>query len=362
MGIPFFFKYLFNKYKDIITQVKDGKRPLAVKIDNYFIDLNAIIHPVCQKFYPREENVYKPKRLLHNTQQFPISNKMIYSEVCKELENRISIIQPQKRIYIAIDGVAGVSKITQQRQRRFMSVKSKTDEEFKKFDSNSITAGTEFMNGLSRYIDVYLKRKIQTWTHLTEIIFSNDRHPGEGEHKLIDYIRKFFDILLQNKETICIDSPDADLFMLALGTKYPYIYIFRNNIYNFLECKYFLVDINQLKINLLEELKQTDDTDDNIIDDFLFISMWFGNDFVANIHCLEMNQENMDTLLSIYFNTKYEWNVSGSETSGSETKNGKNRNNNIIIKHNETYCINVKFLKQYLYNISVNEVNFFKNK
>ena len=109
---------------------------------------------------------------------------MIYSELCKEIEKRVFIIRPKKRIYIAIDGIPGCAKGSQQRQRRFLSVKSKTEEEIKEFDTNGISIGTEFMDGLSRYLDYFFKGKIEKntyWKNL-EIIFSNDKVVGEGEH------------------------------------------------------------------------------------------------------------------------------------------------------------------------------------
>ena len=38
--------------------------------------------------------------------------------------------------------------------------------------------------------------------------------------------------------------------------------------------------------------------------DFLFISFFFGNDFFHGIRCLEMNKNNMDDLLRIYFEAR----------------------------------------------------------
>lgn len=353
MGIPYLFKYIFCEYPNTIHHINDKLE--SIKIDNYFIDLNSLIHPCFQKFFPKDENKFKSKRLLHPKKvDIPIvSNKMIYSEVCKQIEERFFIIQPKKRVYIAIDGIAGCSKGSQQRQRRFLSVKTKNEKNIKQFDSNCISAGTEFMDGLSRYLDIFFKNKKNTVWKNIEIIFSNEKVVGEGEHKLIIYIRKNFQELLKNKETVCIDSPDADLLMLSLGTHYPYMYVFRNNIYEFIKCKYFLVDITQLRINMIQVIKQNDSSfqkeenneeDDKLIDDFLLIGIWFGNDFVHIIHSLEMNTQNMNELLILYF------------------QNRKLIKKNIIIKHNNKYCFNIKFLKAYLYLISKKEIELFKNK
>ena len=92
------------------------------------------------------------------------------------------------------------------------------------FDSNCITPGTQFMDYLSKYIDWYIKNKISTeekWQNI-EIIFSTEKAPGEGEHKLINYMRYYGD----PNDTFCIHGLDADLIMLALGTHLPnFLYI-----------------------------------------------------------------------------------------------------------------------------------------
>lgn len=354
MGIPFFFKYIFDNCGSVVHHL-NGK--LQLPIDHFFMDLNSLIHPVCQRFFPKkEENKFsKPKRLLHSKQEekkIPISNKMIFSELCKEIEKRVFIIQPKKTIYIAIDGVAGISKGSQQRQRRALSVKSKSEEEIKEFDTNCISAGTQFMEELSRYLDYYFKGKISKnsyWKNL-KIIFSNDKVVGEGEIKLINWIRINFDIFLRNKENIVIDSPDADLLMLAMGTHYPHIYVFRDNIYKNIDCKHFLVDISKLRHSLICEINNNDQSekkdekeeDNDLIIDFLFIEFFFGNDFFHSIGSIEMNKNNMDDILRIYFQAR-------------QIFPGR------IIKSIDL-TINVKFLKIFLNLLAKEEINLIHNK
>jgi 5'-3' exoribonuclease 1 len=362
MGIPYYFKFLFDTYPNIVYHILDK---CNIPIDNYLVDLNALIHPCCQKFFPKpnESNKFdnKPKRLLHSknieTKRPIISNKMIYSELCKEIEKRVFIVRPKKRIYIAIDGIPGCAKGSQQRQRRFLSVKSKTEEEIKEFDTNGISVGTDFMDGLSRYLDYFFKGKVEKnsyWKNL-EIIFSNDKHEGEGEHKLKLWILSNFQELLKNKETVCIDSPDADVLMLSMSTHYPYLYIFRDNMYKNITCKHFLVDIGKLRTALIETInnndlkekdeKESDDGRNNnndLITDFLFISFFFGNDFFHGIRCLEMNKNNMDDLLRLYFEARM---IS-----------------NKRIVNSETLTINTHFFKIFLSLLAKNECEFFKNK
>ena len=63
------------------------------------------------------------------------------------------------------------------------------------------------------------------WKNL-EIIFSNEKVPGEGEHKIINYIRKN----AKESESFCIHGLDADLIMLGMSLNKNDIFIFREQI------------------------------------------------------------------------------------------------------------------------------------
>jgi 5'-3' exonuclease len=60
------------------------------------------------------------------------------------------------------------------------------------FDSNCITPGTKFMVRLSKNLKFFIQKKVSedpVW-QVPDIIFSGHEVPGEGEHKLMDYIRQ----------------------------------------------------------------------------------------------------------------------------------------------------------------------------
>ena len=85
------------------------------------------------------------------------------------------------------------------------------------FDTNAITPGTEFMIRLDCFIQELISFKISSdekWKNLN-VIFSGFRIPGEGEQKIMEYIRKH-----QNKKhNAIIYSPDADLiFFISMLT------------------------------------------------------------------------------------------------------------------------------------------------
>jgi len=64
----------------------------------------------------------------------------------------------------------------------------------KVFDSNCITPGTAFMVKLNHAFVEWINTKMSSdafWKESTaEVIFSGSDCPGEGEHKIMEYIRK----------------------------------------------------------------------------------------------------------------------------------------------------------------------------
>ena len=103
MGIPHFFAWLLKNYK------KDGfvftKNKLSESIDYFLIDANCMIHPVCFRVLAENPDV---------TDNDKLENKMI-NAVIEYFEKIITYVDPSKGVYIAIDGVAPVAKVKQQR-------------------------------------------------------------------------------------------------------------------------------------------------------------------------------------------------------------------------------------------------------
>jgi len=182
MGVPKFFAWLMRNYK----QKKFIFSDIEHKIDWFLIDTNCLIHPTCFKILAEES---EKTTINHKS----LENKMI-NAVIEYIDKIIKYVDPKKGVYIAIDGPVCAAKMKQQRQRRFRSyhdkevfdkIKNKYNVPQTHFWSNSaISPGTKFMHKLHlKLIDWCNKQTIK-------IIYSSANTPGEGEHKLLDFIKK----------------------------------------------------------------------------------------------------------------------------------------------------------------------------
>lgn len=101
------------------------------------------------------------------------------------------------------------------------------------FHSNCITPGTPFLHKCSQHILSFLRDKLQNdpkWHDLT-IIFSGHDVPGEGEHKIMEFIRHEKHKPDYDPNTShCIFGQDGDLVMLGLAMHEPHTCLLREEV------------------------------------------------------------------------------------------------------------------------------------
>jgi len=182
----------------------------------------------------------------------------------------------------------------QQRARRFRAA---LDRDQGDFDNSALTPGTKFMDHLTKYVDWYLRNKVSdAWAGL-EVIFSNEKVPGEGEHTCLDHIRTCPDT-----ESFLIHGADADLIMLGMASQKPQFYILREDLYS-RDNDYHLVDTGGLAQDLAQRVKW-DSTkkfrSDTAITDLVFLFFTVGNDFLPHIPNLEILEGGIDHLVDVF--------------------------------------------------------------
>ena len=89
-----------------------------------------------------------------------------------------------------------------------------------KFERNAITPGTEFMQRLTEHLHFFAAKKMKedpTWSCCQEVIVSGPEVPGEGEHKIINYIRQMKNEPDYDPHTWhCVYGLDADLVKIII--------------------------------------------------------------------------------------------------------------------------------------------------
>lgn len=309
MGIPSYFSYIVKQHKEILKNFKNN----PYKFDNLYMDCNGIIYDSLSFLKFKDIDSFE--------------NELI-NLTCEKINNYIEIIKPDKKILLSFDGIAPVAKLNQQKNRRYKSwfenqIMRSIDGDFKnKWNSSSITPGTNFMEKLHNMLCQKFNKD--------NIILTTSKDPGEGEHKIYQYIRNNENY--HKSTSTVIYGLDADLIMLSLNHLN-----FSKNLYLFRETPYFIknidesleenanyiIDIPEFSDKLIvemvgHEIKEGIEYNKklNLIEDYIFLCFLLGNDFMPHFPSLNIRTNGIDILLNIY------------------NKINKNLNNFLIKKNN----------------------------
>ncbi|OXV09274.1 hypothetical protein Egran_02962 [Elaphomyces granulatus] len=316
MGVPKFFRWLSERYPAISQLIAENRIP---EFDCLYLDMNGIIHNCTHKD--------------SDSPTFRMTEDKMFIAIFNYIEHLYGKIKPKRLFFMAIDGVAPRAKMNQQRARRFRTafdaevaiekaIRSGVEmpnEDF--FDSNCITPGTEFMARLTQHLKYFINKKISEdvdWQGV-EIVLSGHEVPGEGEHKIMEYIRQAkaqpgYDPNVRH----CLYGLDADLIMLGLLSHDPHFCLLREevtfgrqnqkktkeleyqNFYLLHLCvvrEYLELEFQDLKTQ--ESLGVAFDME-GIIDDFILMAFFVGNDFLPNLPNLHINEDALAVMFGTY--------------------------------------------------------------
>uniref|UniRef100_A0A0E0G6M4 Uncharacterized protein n=2 Tax=Oryza nivara TaxID=4536 RepID=A0A0E0G6M4_ORYNI len=314
MGIPSFYRWLVNRYPSIVSPAKESRPADGIVVyDNLYLDMNQIIH---YSFHPQDQMNAGTDVCA------PTTVSEVFESMFDYLDRLFRIVRPRRLLYLAVDGVAPCAKMNGMRRgRRFAWVaRASEEEEMQKIsegvsDPNVITPGTEFMEKISQALTYYIRARLNSsdpgWKHIM-VILSDANVPGEGEHKIMSFIRAQRSMEGYDPNTRhCLFGHDADLIMIALASHEVHFSILREDNSQLTEAdpekQYLFLNIWVLREYLEIELKILDPVCapdiERLIDDFIFICFLMGNDFIPHIPSLEMKEYALDLLIEVYKTT-----------------------------------------------------------
>ena len=261
-----------------------------------------------------------------------------------------------KTLLLAIDGVPSKGKMIEQKQRRYLGAVTAEYEKMIldeytdylleqpdyvyllasdsiKWNRNKITPGTDFMDKLVKYLKSdKIQEKFRTNRAQMKVIVSDMYEVGEGEKKIVNYLKHYF---TDAEDKIMVYSPDADMILLCILLPLQNVFILRHNpqvsategtnIYD-------LIDINLFKGNISYYINTNSKTQfdiNRINNDLVCISTLFGNDFVPKIETLNV-KKGFQNIMDAYMKTLMHYKDKGYYL----VKNGgKHRLNFVFLKH-----------------------------
>ena len=287
MGIPSYFSHIIKNYPNIILSMIFIKNTIT-KFNHLYMDCNSIIYDVFNSIKDEAEN---------NIDHF---ERKIIDLVIEKIKFYISLISPNKTVYIAFDGVAPLAKMEQQRKRRYKNAVPNST----KWSTSNITPGTTFMKALSESINT----EFSNFKHTAKIIVSSSSEHGEGEHKLFKYIRSQ---KIDSEDNAFVYGLDSDLIMLSIfHCKYfKNLYIFReapefgklkeSKEKNETKLDFYFMDIDALSNSILNEM-QCGVPDKNRVYDYILFCFLLGNDFLPHFPCLNLRTNGVQILIDTY--------------------------------------------------------------
>jgi len=349
MGVPGFFAWLLKNKKKLGAKnlILDN---LEIKIKWLMLDTNCLLHPCVANILEKYRNGLL--KIKENEDIRLQLEELIWEKIKSSIDDMIEKIKPEY-LYIGIDGVAPMGKILQQRQRRYrylFDTEIKLKNNFKKdniyktkLKSNSIeepeipissielTPGTDYMERINKKIEEYTKELNK---NRIKYIYSSYHDEGEGEHKILQYIKKN----IPSTDSIIIYGLDADLLFLFLSIEYEYnIYVMREkqvftneNINLDENIEYNYVEIKKLH-NLISNLEIS-------TKDFITLCYLIGNDFIPGLLTIDIKKYGLDKIFKAWENLKIKLKI--------KTNYVNNKiESHLVYWNNNKYNLNLNILK-----------------
>jgi 5'-3' exoribonuclease 1 len=266
MGIPAFFsQFILRRHKNVLRKFA------RESASNLCLDSNSIVYDAVRALPP-------------DTADFEAA---LIRAVCAKIDSYIAAVQP-RRVFVAFDGIPPKAKMKQQRERRYKASAAlkaaTTPKAATAWDTVQITPGTHFMTALNRGLTKHFEGHP---AHFEFFRLSTSAEPGEGEHKLFEWLRT-----ARPDGHTFVYGLDSDLIILALHhLKYTPIHLLRED---GRDGELRLLDVAALHTQIEQSFGR------GKVPDYIFVTFFLGNDFMPHFPALNLRTRGLDTLLKTY--------------------------------------------------------------
>lgn len=288
MGVERFFSSLKRDYNFI----KDVNK--KIECEHILIDFNSIVHVSSQFLL---EKVKKDQSMTSEIFETMLLEK-VGNYILDMLNNNF---YPRNliTINICVDGVPSMSKIFEQKKRRYMGdllTNLNSHPSTFSWSRNNISPGTDFMNKMMKYLkSSNYEDKIHNICHnLKYYNVSGIDVVGEGEMKILHLISSMSKTKYKNDRYV-VYSPDSDVIIILLMTNINVMMLrYDQQQSTDMMPVYSMIDIDMFKTILYDYVKDkiNKKLDKNrIIMDMVFIMTVFGDDFLPKLETIRVNTD-----------------------------------------------------------------------
>lgn len=333
MGISGFSNWIKERYwGDLSESVSFTEIPEDITFGHYLIDFNNVLH----EFRIEIEDFSEEQKNVLSSMTDEEKDNYVIEQVILKTQVMYENFLPRFTFGLFMDGVVSMQKVNLKREvahlHNFFNYTLKnrvydptTEQNYNPLQGIShLNAGTPFMDKL--------ELKLRERFNGPNVFISGSREPGEGEHKIIEYISR-----LQDSENIMIYGNDSDLVILSMLLE-KRIFVRRSE-----ETGNIYIDVNRLSRDIyswvngriIEVRKKLEFR--RFIYDFVFLTFFVGNDYIPALKTRK-NWNSMKKLLSDYISII---------TYGKRIY--------YFVDYQNKFKINTVFLRSFLYKISKKE-------
>lgn len=305
MGIPRFLKDIIRPLNNRLGRklIKKIEEIQGQRLGVLAIDMNSLLHEQAQYVYKygEYESEYPQVQNMTADELFEQYIARIF-EVVMDIHSML----PSDILVLSYDGVATLGKLNQQKTRRYRAVYNEKKPEVSidgteteqdenstadvpivdqsgssTFNSNVLTPGTNFMIDLTErlsplFVDAFSNSD-------TVLLYADTRGHGEGEQKILNSPYGLYGLMEYSKRHVIYGS-DGDLILMTLAKEVPDILVYRPDV--------GAIDIGLMRRHVLNEGYS--------VDDYVFLCMLLGNDFVPATPMMEDASFSMSRLETAY--------------------------------------------------------------